>query len=211
MCTLPVVLMPRPSCTHSQPGSILSVRHTVPPIHASHAAFLLPFSSGCAVVRGNQLPRAGSNSGVERSQCECCRKRTVGTGTVHPRCRGAGHENGAARMGGHQQTKRRGGAMSRVRGLVEELDPGRDPGLYCREHCGGYDPKGAGGFERQGHPRCAEGGVSRAREKISPLVGGSQCFPSLRGMWDERSWIYQLYCTYSVLYLEWDLHLDGGG
>lgn len=198
MLTFPVVLMPHSSRTHSQPGSIISVRHSIPPIHASHAAFLLPLPSGCAVVRGIQLPCAASNIGVERSKCERCRKRPAGTGIVHPRCGRARHENGAARMGGHQQTKRRGGAMSRVRGLVEKLDPGRDPGLYCREHCGGYDQEGAGGFERQGHPRCAEGGVSRAREKISPLVGGSQRFPSLRGMRDDLSWIYQLY-TITVL------------
>lgn len=185
MLTVPVVLLPRPSRTHSQPGSIISVRHPVPPIHRSHAAFFLPLPSGCAFVRGIQLPRAASTIGVEGARCECCRKRTAGTGTVHPRSRRARHENRATRMGGHQQTMRRGGAMSRVRGLVEKLDPGRDPGLYCREHRGGHDPKGAGGFERPGHPRCAEGGVPRAREQISPLVGGSQRFPSLRGRTDD--------------------------
>lgn len=72
--------------------------------------------------------------------------------------------------------------MPRMRGLVEKLDPGRSPGIHCREHCGGNCEKGASGFEGQEHERCAQGGDARSREKISQLVGGSQRFSSLRAM-----------------------------
>lgn len=72
--------------------------------------------------------------------------------------------------------------MSRIRGLVEKLDPRRRPGVHCREHCGGNVEKGTGGFEGQEHDRCAPGGDPRAREKISHLVGGSQHFSPMRIM-----------------------------
>lgn len=80
---------------------------------------------------------------------------------------------------------------------MEKLDPGCGPGMYCREHRGSDDEKGAGGIEGPEHPRCAPGGVPRSRETISPLVGGSQRFPSLRAtMGDLHVSAYLLgYCT----------------
>ena len=82
--------------------------------------------------------------------------------------------------------------MSRMRGLVEKLDPGCSPGIDCREHCGGDDEKGADDLKGQEHERCAQGGDARARKKISPLVGGTQRFPWLRGTMCDLSGKYVL-------------------